>query len=247
MNDLTIFNYQDTEVRTVVIDGEPWFVLTDLCRVLELSNSSMVASRLNEADLSTTEVRSGGQNRTMYVANESGMYEVVFMSRKPEAAAFRRWITSEVLPSIRKTGSYQVQSQFELPQTYSEALRAHAREVEAREAMESYARELEPAADAYKAFMDGDGSYSVGNVAKMLGMSQNKLFDELRGRGIMIAKGAMRNTPYQRYMHHFAVKAFDYSRHDGTTGTSYTTRVQPSGVEFIRRKLGLRPVETEAA
>src|SRR5699024_1860171 len=98
-------------------------------------------------------------------------------------------------------------------------------------------RELEPKAEAYDSFMDSDGTYSVGNVAKMLGTSQNRLFTELRNHGVLISKGHMRNTPYQQYMHHFAVKAYSFTRSDGNEGTSYTTRVQPSGVDFIRKKL----------
>ena len=82
----------------------------------------------------------------------------------------------------------------------------------------------------------------------MLGLSQNKLFAELRNRRVLISKGAMANTPYQQYMHHFVVKAHPYDRQDGTTGTSYTTRVQPSGLAFIARKLGLaQPVIPEVA
>lgn len=127
----------------------------------------------------------------------------------------------------------------QIPKTYADALRAHAQAIEARDAMESYARELEPKADAYTRFIDADGTYAVGTVAKMLGLSQNKLFDRLRGGGIFISKGPMRNTPYQQYMHHFAVKAFEYERANGTRGTSYTTRVLGTGVEFIARKLGL--------
>lgn len=111
-------------------------------------------------------------------------------------------------------------------------------ESKARRAMESYAKDLEPRAEFYDKFMDGDGTYSVGAVAKMLGASQNKLYDELRNSEVMIAKGCMRNTPYQKYMHHFAVKAYEFERSDGTRGTSYTTRVQPSGVEFVARKVG---------
>lgn len=105
--------------------------------------------------------------------------------------------------------------------------------------LEARNEELEPKATAYDTFIGSDGTYSVGNVAKMLGVSQNKLFDLLRNSGIMIAKGAMRNTPYQRYMHHFTVKASNYERSNGERGTSYTTRVQPSGIDFIARKLGL--------
>jgi len=108
-----------------------------------------------------------------------------------------------------------------------------------REAMAAYARELEPKAANYDRFLSGDGTYSIGAVAKILGRSQNKLFDELRNAGILIAKGAMRNTPYQKYMHHFTVRAHDYTCSDGTVGTSYTTKVQPSGLAFIQAKLGI--------
>lgn len=107
------------------------------------------------------------------------------------------------------------------------------RELEQRNA------EIEPKANAYDQFINGDGSYSIGNAAKMLGLSQNKLFQILRARGVLIAKGAMRNTPYQRYMHHFEVRAYDYTRSDGTTATSYTTRVLPSGLRFIASKVGV--------
>lgn len=106
--------------------------------------------------------------------------------------------------------------------------------------------ELTPKAEAYDHFMEADGTYSVGSVAKMLGLSQNKLFDQLRNVGIIIAKGAMRNTPYQNYMHHFSVKAYEFERSDGTRGTSYTTRVQPSGVDFIRKKLNIPTLEAAA-
>lgn len=105
---------------------------------------------------------------------------------------------------------------------------------------ESLAAELThvaPKAEAYDSFMDADGTYSVGTVAKMLGLSQNKLFQELRNHRVLISKGAMRNTPYQQYMHHFGVKAHTFNRSDGSESTSYTTRVQSSGVDFIRRKL----------
>lgn len=108
--------------------------------------------------------------------------------------------------------------------------------------LESKIADDAPKVDAYDRFLDGDGSYSVGAAAKILGRSQNKLFAELRNAGVFIAKGSMRNTPYQRYMHHFEVKGFDYERSDGSTGTSYRTRVQPSGLAFIARKLGLSAV-----
>lgn len=162
-------------------------------------------------------------------------------SRKPEVAAAQTYFAVRT-----REAEVRPVEQPELPRTYLEALehlvnseRARVREAKAREAIEAYAHELEPKADAFDAFMSADGTYSVGAVAKMLGLSQNKLFDLLRNTGILIAKGAMRNTPYQSYMHHFDVNPHHFERSDGTRGTSYTTRVQPSGIEFIRRKLGL--------
>ena len=112
-----------------------------------------------------------------------------------------------------------------------------------RLALEAKNAELEPKADAYDNFIDATGKYSVGAVAKMLGSSQNRLFRDLRNAGVLIPKGSMRNTPYQPYMHHFEVKAHEYERSNGEMGCSYTTYVQPSGIDFIRRKLGLPAID----
>lgn len=112
-----------------------------------------------------------------------------------------------------------------------------------RLALEAKNKELEPKADAYDDFIDAVGKYNIGAVAKMLGKGQNWLFRELRNQGVLIAKGAMRNTPYQQYMHHFEVKAHSYERSGGEQGVSYTTYVQPSGIDFIRRKLGLLSID----
>lgn len=112
-----------------------------------------------------------------------------------------------------------------------------------RLALEAKAHELEPKAEAYDSFLDATGKYNVGAVAKMLGTSQNKLFRELRNRGVFIAKGAMRNTPYQQYMHHFEVIPHEFERNSGEIGCSYTTYVQPSGIDFIRKRLGLPTID----
>ena len=133
-----------------------------------------------------------------------------------------------------------------VPQTFAEALEVAAAEARKIEQLEAKVAEDAPKVDAYDAFLDADGTYSVGAVAKMIGLSQNKLFDRLRGVGVLISKGPMRNTPYQKYMHHFSVKAHEFERSNGLRSTSYTTRVQPSGVDFIRRKLGLARQEVAA-
>lgn len=112
-----------------------------------------------------------------------------------------------------------------------------------RLALEAENKELAPKAEAFESFLDATGKFGVGAVAKMLGTSQNKLYRDLRNLGVLIPKGAMRNTPYQKYMHHFEVKAHEYERSNGEMGCSYTTYVQPSGIDFIRRKLGLPSID----
>jgi prophage antirepressor-like protein len=110
VSQLTLFDYSGQSIRTVMIDGEPWFVAADVCTVLTLSNIAMALTRLDEADISETDVWYGSYNRayTLKIINEGGLYELVIRSGKAEAKAFRRWITHEVLPAIRKTGSYSV-------------------------------------------------------------------------------------------------------------------------------------------
>lgn len=108
MNDITIFNHLGNNIRVMTDEqGEPLFVLKDICDALDLKNISDVASRLDEDGVGTTEVTDNlGRNQKTNVVTEAGLYEVIFMSRKPEAKAFKRWVTSEVLPSIRKHGMY---------------------------------------------------------------------------------------------------------------------------------------------
>lgn len=105
MNELQIFHYNDNEVRTVQIDGEPWWVLKDVCDVLELSNPSRVAERLEDDERSNFKL---GRQGEAIIINESGLYNVILRSDKPQAKPFRKWVTNEVLPSIRKTGGYQL-------------------------------------------------------------------------------------------------------------------------------------------
>lgn len=109
MNDLRIFNNEEFgEVRTAVINDEPMFCLADVCKALELSNPSMIKSRLNEKGISNIDtLTAGGKQKLLYV-NESNLYKTIFQSRKESAERFTEWVTSEVLPSIRKTGSYSM-------------------------------------------------------------------------------------------------------------------------------------------
>ena len=111
-NEIQVWNYESSEIRTVQINGEPWFVLSDVCKVLELSSPHKVAERLDGDEKGRNQIPTLGGVQEMAVVNESGLYTVILRSDKPQAKPFRKWVTSEVLPSIRKHGSYSVQSQF---------------------------------------------------------------------------------------------------------------------------------------
>lgn len=107
MNDLQIFTYNGAQVRTVEKNGQPYWVLRDVCEILGLSNPKVVAERLDEDEVSLTYITDSlGRKQETTVVNESGLYNVILRSDKPEAKPFRKWVTAEVLPSIRKTGSY---------------------------------------------------------------------------------------------------------------------------------------------
>jgi prophage antirepressor-like protein len=107
INDLKIFDYKGNNVRTVQKNNEIWFVLKDVCDVLKLNNPTWVANRLDEDELSQTKfIDSIGRNQEMKIINESGLYNVILRSDKPEAKPFKKWVTGDILPNIRKFGLY---------------------------------------------------------------------------------------------------------------------------------------------
>lgn len=170
--DLELFTYAGAvHVRVIRDDeGEPWFVLADLCRALGLSNTTMVADRLLNDGLNRIEVTDSlGRAQQVLIADEQNMYEVVLRSDKPEAVAFRRWITGEVLPAIRKTGTYSrypaaptaLPSKKELAQWVIQA-------EERAEAAEAKVVELTPPASAWNELAESAGDYSVADAAKVL-------------------------------------------------------------------------------
>lgn len=116
MNNLQVFNYNGNEVRTIQKDGEPWWVLKDVCGILGISKYRDTASRLDEDERGSVRVDTPGGEQEMTVVNESGLYNVILRSDKPEAKPFRKWVTSEVLPSIRKHGAYMT------PETLEQAI-----------------------------------------------------------------------------------------------------------------------------
>lgn len=225
MNDLKIFqNEEFGEIRTLTIDGEPWFVAKDITDRLKYSNGrKAVADHVDDEDKGVTKVTTLGGNQDMTIINESGVYSLVFGSNMPEAKRFKRWVTFEVLPEIRKTGSYK------LPQTYQEALRALADKQDELEKML-------PKAEFYDAVIDSNQAISIGDAAKVLnmGIGQNNLFRFLRQQGILMSD----NKPYQKYIDagYFRVIEQPYLA-KGETRLGFKTMVYQKGLDFIRKKI----------
>jgi len=135
INSLTVFDFKSTQVRIISIDGEAWFLAKDVCDALELADTSKVCSRLDDDEKLIRTLCVSGQNRETLCISESGLYSLILTSRKPEAKVFKKWVTSEVLPSIRKTGGYAIDN-FNIPKTFSEALLLAGKLQEEKERLE---------------------------------------------------------------------------------------------------------------
>ena len=178
MSIVQAFTYQDQPVRTITVDGQPGFIANDLCSVLELTNPRQTLTYLDDDEKGvTTNDTLGGAQQMAYVT-EAGMYSLVLRSRKPEAKMFKRWITHDVLPQIRKTGAYAAPA-LSGPELMAKAL------LEAAETIKASDRkvlELTPKAEAFDSFLSTNGDYSVNEAAKLLARDHNIVTGEKRLR-----------------------------------------------------------------
>lgn len=166
---LSIFTYGQNEVRTVMKDGEPWWVAKDVCDILGLKNSRDAMNGLDDDERGVANIYTPSGEQSMNVINESGLYSLILRSRKPEAKQFKRWITHEVIPTIRKTGSYGVAPATAapaLPQDYKSALVALLAEVEKTEKLGAQVKELAPKAEFANAIQGSVGAVTVGEFIK---------------------------------------------------------------------------------
>lgn len=164
--DVQTFNFAGAQFRALLIDGEPKFFRNDICGALGLSNPAQAVANFDEEDKGVITTDTPGGRQQVAIVSEAGLYQLIFQSRKPEAKAFKKWVTTEVLPAIRKTGSYSATPA--LPKSYSEALRELASTVEAKERLELENRELKPKAREFDEFMGAKGTFSAEQAAKLL-------------------------------------------------------------------------------
>lgn len=228
MNNLAIYeNEEFGTVRTVVVDGEPWFVGKDVAEALGYSNSrKALLDHVDNEDKGVTNCDTLGGNQNLTIINESGVYALIFGSKLPNAKKFKHWVTSEVLPSIRKTGSYN------LPGTYKEALQQLLIQVEENERLALENSEMKPKAEYFDDLVDRKLLTNFRDTAKELGVKPKKFLDFLEDKKYIYRDAQGTIKPYsEKNDGLFELKEYKgrYSSHAGQQ-----TLITPRGREVFR-------------
>ena len=252
MNEVSIFrNESFGEVRVAGTSEQPLFCLADICKVVELQNPSSVKTRLDEEDVQLIDLHALNPNAEIIgnsmatFVNEAGFYDVLLFSSSPKVKPFRKWVTKEVLPSIRKSGSYSVQSlsRKELAQMVIEAEEEKERlQLEVKKRDEQIAEDA-PRVLFSKAVETAKRSCLIAELAKILqqngvNIGQNRLFDWMRKNGYLCSKGQYYNQPTQRAqeMGLFEMKQTTINKPDGSILVSTTTKVTGRGQIYFLNK-----------
>ena len=246
MEGLQIFsNAEFGEVRTLVLNNEPWFVGKDVAEVLGYSNpQKAVRDHIDDDDKTLNESFTVNGTQGVLI-NESGLYSLILSSKLPNAKAFKRWVTSEVLPSIRKHGLYAKEELLDNPDIAIAAFKALKEEREARKALEAENKQMQPLALFAKSVSASDTSILIGDLAKLLKQNgydtgQKRLFEELRQRGFLMKSGSSKNLPTQKSMELglFEVKESTINNPDGSVRVTKTTKITGKGqIYFVNKFL----------
>lgn len=241
MNEITIFNNNMFgEVRTILVDNEPWFCLVDVCRILSIGNPTDVKNRLMKNGVDTIEgIDSLGRKQNTNFINEPNLYKVVFQSRKPEAEQFANWVTSEVLPSIRKHGLYAKEELLSDPDLMISILMDLKKEREEKKRLLEKVEEDKPKVQFAETVTKSKDNILMRDMAKLLcdegfNVGEKRLYKYLRNNNILMQD----NMPYQSYVDrkYFFVKENSIDTIYGVKLTK-TTLVTPKGQMWIVSKI----------
>nr|DAQ74664.1 MAG TPA: repressor domain protein [Caudoviricetes sp.] len=234
-------NMEFGTVRVLDINGEPWFVGKDVADILEYRNGSRDINRhVDEEDRRKIMLFDGNQDKETIIINESGLYSLILSSKLPNAKKFKKWVTSEVLPSIRRTGTYKMP-------TGSDLIAAAV--IEAQKLLaekDKQIEEMRPAAVFTAAVSSSESTILIGDLAKFLrqngvDIGQKRLFEKLRQDGFLLRYGSSRNMPSQKAMELglFKVKEGSYIDSNGNNVLTRTTKVTGKGqVYFVNKYMG---------
>ncbi|AQZ45599.1 phage antirepressor [Paenibacillus larvae] len=244
MNQLQVFHFTGKDVRVVVKDGHPWWVAKDVSELLGFRMASDFTRTLDDDEKDTQIVRTPGGNQEVTIINESGLYSAILKSRKPEAKQFKRWVTHEVLPAIRKTGMYAADELLDNPEFLIQAATKLKEEREVRRQLEAQVKSDRPKVLFADSVTASPTSILVGELAKMLkqngfDIGEKRLFEWMRKQGYLIKrKGTDRNIPTQRAMEMglFEIKETAVTHSDGHVTINKTSKVTGKGqVYFINK------------
>lgn len=250
MNELEIFTFNSNEVKTTLINNEPYFNLKDICDILEIKNISDCKGRLNKKGVVTADTLTNGGIQKSNFINESNLYKVIFQSRKPQAEAFTDWVTSEVLPSIRKHGAYAtsetIESIISNPDNGIKLLQALKAEQDKNKALEVENTELKPKALFADAVASSKNSILIGELSKIIkangyDIGQRRLFSWMRDNGYLMKSGEAYNQPTQKSMELgvMEIKKSTINNPDGSIRTTTTTKITGKGqVYFVNKFCG---------
>ena len=241
-----IFNFHGQDVRTVTINGEPYLVGKDVAEILGYSRpDNAIRNHVDDEDKLVHQFSASGQNRNMTVINESGFYALVLSSKLPRAKEFKRWVTSEVLPTIRKHGMYATDELLDNPDFAIATLQKLKEEREAKKLLEATIEEQKPKVIFANAVSASHTSILVGDFAKLmrqngLNFGQNRMFAWLRENGYLISrKGNSWNMPTQKAMDLglFEIKETTINHSDGHISINKTPKITGKGQLYFADKL----------
>lgn len=242
MNELTVFNNEEFgEIRTITIDGEPWFVGKDVAEVLGYSNPRDALSKhVDSDDKNTVAFRDGTSgNPQMTIINESGLYSLIISSKLPSAKAFKRWVTADILPAIRKTGGYMTDELLAKCQKDPNVMFAFAEELlklrDKTNVLESKLDVAQPKADFYDTFVSPNKCTGLRDTAKELGISERKFVNFLIDEKYLYRTPAKQLRPYAKKSNEGLFETKDwYTKSDIVAVRVFFT---PQGKQFFYKKL----------
>lgn len=241
MNEVQTFDFDGSGIRTLTIDEEPYFVGKDVAQVLGYSNPrDAIAKHVDAEDKGVAKCDTLGGQQNQTVINESGLYSLILGSKLPEAKRFKRWVTSEVLPSLRRNGMYAMDELLDNPDLAINALQKLKEEREARRQLELQNEQMKPKALFAEAVETSSTSILIGDMAKLLRQNgvevgQRRLFDWLRTNGWLMKTGESRNMPTQKAMEkgYFEIRERTISNPDGSVRITKTTKVTGKGQVWL--------------
>lgn len=244
MNELINKQFESHNVRIINVDSEPWFVAKDVAESLEYSDAEAMTRRLEDDEKANRQVV--GFRKSFITVSESGLYECIFGSKKPNAKEFKRWVKTEVLPSIRKTGQYKMP---DVPQGLPnfnnpvEAARAWADVKESEQSLLTQIEADKEKVDFHDAMISNSDTIDFQAAAKELGTGRNTLFKLCRNAGYLMTEKSRRNHPYQQFINqgYFVLEPRPVMKENEATGEEYeqifhTPMITGKGLAWLQRK-----------